>query len=581
MPSALRRRLPGRQVFLFLIAILVPCLVLISVSLRMIEQERQLEEKRLVTQLRQELLSKLDRIKLQHLAARASGAPSPQSIVFAGPVQDGRLLLPWEANPNAEKFRQWLGAAKLREAEQDELAGRLAAAAQRYGEAIAAAPQPAAGAYARLLLARTLQKLGHREEARLQYEQVLQSPIEWVDEYGIPLAFYAAPALRQSPSIRNPGSLPPAALYLLREVATDLNLAGWIRDAEQAEALQSDFPRLACQESVWISYGDPAWLVSLAPPLGGAETSVIAVRAREALASVGARADPAGESLGDTFPRLRVAFPATVKEPGHLRRTFLVSAMVLVVALTLFAGYLLWKDVQRDLRVAEMRSQFVSSVSHELKTPLTAIRMFVETLRTDEDLDRETQTEYLDTIWQQSERLSKLVDNVLDFAKIEQGKKTYHLKPTSLGEVVKGAARAVEYPLAQSGFHLEITAEPDLPLIPADGDALQQAVLNLLTNAMKYSGDARQIGLQLRRENSHALIQVADHGVGIAPEEQSRIFERFYRAPSSENQRIPGTGLGLTLVAHIAKAHGGAVEVASRPGHGSTFTIRLPLESKT
>src|SRR5205823_5436406 len=139
---------------------------------------------------------------------------------------------------------------------------------------------------------------------------------------------------------------------------------------------------------------------------------------------------------------------------------------------------------------------------------------------------------------------------------------------------------ATQYPLEQAGFALEIVTDPDLPPVAADSDALQQAILNLLANAMKYSGDSRRIGLRLDRESGHARIHVVDEGVGIAPEEQERIFDKFYRAPTADNQHIPGTGLGLTIVAHIAKAHGGGVEVASRLGRGSSFTIRLPLSTE-
>jgi signal transduction histidine kinase len=316
---------------------------------------------------------------------------------------------------------------------------------------------------------------------------------------------------------------------------------------------------------------------------------VIAVRAGEVLdklslphgpVRLATAADTAGQALGENFEGLRVVMPPPQTQNVGLRQTVLVSALLVSLAFALLAGYLLWRDVQRNLRLAEMRSQFVSSVTHELKTPLTAIRMFTETLRLDDEVDRQTQLEYLDTILHESERLSRLVDNVLDFGKIERGKKTYRLQPCRLQEVVEEAARAAQYPLAQAGFALEIAAEPDLPRVLADSDALQQAILNLLTNAMKYSGDSRRIGLRIDRENGHARIHVIDQGVGIAPEEQGRIFESFYRVLTAENQQIPGTGLGLTIVAHIAKAHGGAVEVASRLGHGSSFTIRLPIMEK-
>jgi signal transduction histidine kinase len=225
-----------------------------------------------------------------------------------------------------------------------------------------------------------------------------------------------------------------------------------------------------------------------------------------------------------------------------------------------------------------MRSQFVSSVSHELKTPLTAIRMFAETLRLGRLQNQQTREEYLDTIVNESQRLTRLLNNVLDFSKIEKGKKIYRPQPASLPEVIKAAARAMDYPLSQQGFKLNVEIEEGLPPASLDRDALEQALLNLLHNAMKYSDDSRKIDLRLRRHGNHALIQVIDRGVGIAPQEQKKIFAKFYRVPSQENERLPGTGLGLSLVHHIVTAHGGRVEVESAPGKGSTFSISLPLE---
>jgi signal transduction histidine kinase len=175
------------------------------------------------------------------------------------------------------------------------------------------------------------------------------------------------------------------------------------------------------------------------------------------------------------------------------------------------------------------------------------------------------------------ERLSRLVDDVLMFSNIEQGKKVFHFRPVPLAETVRAAARTLAYPMAQNGFDLRLEVEEGLPAVKADSDALEQAVLNLLTNAMKYSGDRREIALRLGRRNGEAVIEVTDHGIGIPPEEQARIFEKYYRVASRENQSIPGTGLGLTLVAQIVKAHNGRVDIRSAPGEGSTFSIRLPI----
>ena len=231
--------------------------------------------------------------------------------------------------------------------------------------------------------------------------------------------------------------------------------------------------------------------------------------------------------------------------------------------------------------MAEMRSQFVSSVSHELKTPLTAIRMFAETLRMGRSKDMKTQNEYLDTIVNESQRLTRLLNNVLDFSKIEQGKRLYRPETASLYEIVESAARAMEYPLSQQGFKLDVQTEEGLPEVCVDRDAIEQALLNLLHNAMKYSGESKEIGLCLKRKDGYSLIQVIDQGIGIDPQEQERIFEKFYRISSPENERIVGTGLGLALVSHIIEAHGGRLELDSTPGKGSTFSIYLSLEKES
>jgi signal transduction histidine kinase len=254
-----------------------------------------------------------------------------------------------------------------------------------------------------------------------------------------------------------------------------------------------------------------------------------------------------------------------------------VVTLLLVLSVTLFGAYFLSRDVRRELRLAALRSRFVSAVSHELKTPLTAIRMFAETLQIGRSGDPNSQQEYLETIVNESERLTRLLNNVLDFSKIERGKKQYRLEQQDLADIVSASARAMQYPLEQQHFTLNVETDDALPPVDVDRDAIEQAILNLLANAMKYSGESRAIDLRLARVDGEAVIAVEDRGVGIALEEQRRIFEQFYRVPSQDNEGIPGTGLGLTLVRHIAEGHGGRITVESVPGQGSTFSIHLPL----
>jgi two-component system phosphate regulon sensor histidine kinase PhoR len=487
---------------------------------------------------------------------------------------------------------------------------------------VAAARHPHQVAYAHWLLAQALDAAGGRPQQAAQlFRGLLDAGPEVTDADGIPLALHAARALLQggaadrriSSSVERALAqrpwLPPMSSFVVTEIAERLartaknpeetrtarelgrKAAALVRLLQQAEALQNDFPRvravLARPQPSWATYGDELWMVGAAGnPPGGA--AIIAVRAQDvfsrlAVPGVTRFADsrePGGQPLGEAFPGIKVVMASnglSIADPaGDLQRRAFYAALLLVVLVTMFAAYLLWRDLQREMRSSDLRAQFVSSVSHELKTPLTAIRMFAETLQMGRCGDSETQSEYLGTIVNECERLSRLVDGVLLFSKTEQGKKTWRLRPVDPAEAVQAAARALEYPLSQQGFQLHIAVEGDLPRIAADRDALEQAVLNLLSNAIKYSGDARDIELGLYRENGEVVVKVADHGVGIAPEEHTRIFEKFYRAPARENQFIPGTGLGLALVAQIVKAHGGRVAVDSAPGQGSTFYLRFP-----
>jgi signal transduction histidine kinase len=648
-----------KQILLFLLAVILPSLILVVFALRMISQERELAQKRMVDErhrlageIGQHVLVRLEKIKLQESSSAANWTQLSakrdyvnSEVVLIGLVEGDRLLLPWEQNKKNEEFRQLLSssdfARKIRNAEKEEFAKKdFLRASELYRRTMNAAQEPVQRGYARLLLARALAKAGRNKEALSHYRRILILPSRVTDEYGIPLSLYAAGLLLDSgvehgevlecirTELEAKSWLSPAEFYMLQEVVEKLIETAPeqpIKDTgkdyqrminenilrlEQALELQGDFQKIAFaamqgdevqrDEPVWISYGEIPWLVSLAPPLAASKPLLFVVHARDILASL--RQDSGfsetfpggfnlimgegseGESLGPNFRGLKIAFAESedkaLSKQWSFQRSFYLLALLLVLSVTLFGAYLLWRDVRRDVRMAEMRSQFVSSVSHELKTPLTAIRMFAETLRLGRSKNLKTQKEYLDTIVSESQRLTRLLNNVLDFSKIEQGKRIYRLEPTSLSEIIQAAARAMKYPLSQQGFELNVLTEEDLPDVRVDKDALEQAILNLLNNAMKYSGESHEIDLRLERKDDQALIQVIDRGVGIDPREQTRIFEKFYRVPMPENERIVGTGLGLTLVSHIVKAHGGNIEVESAPGKGSTFSIYLPLGSK-
>jgi len=613
MPPQHHRRL---TLFL-LLALLVPGLVLVALSVRMMRQERELAEKRrheeqerLVLQVRQELLNRLERIKLEALSALAAGRDyqHPAGVLVAR-VEDDRVIPPWEAGQPREEFRRAVSEAgfarEVREGERAELKDRrFPEAAARYREALRLARNPAQRGYAKLLLARVLAKSDNHSEAATHQRELLSSSV--IDDQGVPLKLYAASQLVKErgseqavltslrSQLEQAGRVAPAAYYLMRDLAQNAPelreaVEEHIREVELYQTLQTEFPRIASLqrprggEPVWVPCGGEACLASVAESLAGLPPALVAVRTERITESLGpvrlVAGSADGRPLGESFPGLKVAF-AAAPPPGEWTpaHSFYLAALVLVLSVTFVGGFLLWRDVRRELHLADLRAQFVSSVSHELRTPLTAIRMFAETLRMGRWKDAHTQEEYLDTIVSESERLARLVDNVLNFSRIERGKKVYLLKSVSLPAVVRAAVRTVQYPLAQQGFRLKAEVEDGLPPVKGDADALEQAILNLLTNAMKYSGDSREIEIALRRADGRAEIRVVDHGIGIPPEEQRRIFEKFYRAPTRENQLIPGAGLGLTLVEHVVKAHGGQITVESAPGQGSAFSVRLPLE---
>ena len=633
------RRGHRRQILLFLIAVLFPCLVLIGLGLRITEQEQELagkraadERRRRVEETRELLSAKLQRIAILEVDAwlrRESGetkAPrSSAEVALVGRVRQDRLELPWE-RALSQATSRWVVAPRIeltiREGERSELVeGQPERAIEGYREALKEARNPAA-AYVRLLLARALEKTGKKKEALSHYRTLLGFPSEITDEQGIPFSLYAARRLAHEESFFNPalarieaelGSgrwLAPTEAYLLRDALEEMSSRGvdaaplkvaltrYLETLEQALALQKDFaglrlvPRVASTastEPLWIPYGKLLWLVSLTPLPGGAGPLVIAVDAEAVMPRSGSplrifTGEAEGEFLGESFPGLKVTF-ATDGEVDFTRasrvhRQLYIAGLVLVLLLTFFVAYLLWRDLKRELQLSEMRSHFVSSVSHELKTPLTSIRMFAETLRLGRFTDGKKQDEYLETIVEESERLTRLLDSVLDFSQIERGRKTYRLRKASIADVVRATVRAVEYPLKREGFDLRVEIEDDASAL-LDADAVQQALLNLVVNAMKYSGESREIDLRLSSQDGQARIEVRDRGVGIPLQEQARIFESFYRVETEENRRIPGAGLGLALVEHVAKGHGGRVLVESALGRGSTFTLELPLECET
>ncbi|MFN8177287.1 MAG: HAMP domain-containing sensor histidine kinase [bacterium] len=256
---------------------------------------------------------------------------------------------------------------------------------------------------------------------------------------------------------------------------------------------------------------------------------------------------------------------------------FNMSLAVLLAAALLGGILFALRAASRAVQLSDMKSDFVSNVSHELRTPLASIRAFGELLRLGR-ASPEKVREYGAHIENESRRLSGLIDNLLDFSRIESGRKEYGFVPARLEDVVTKAIEAFEVRTRDAGFRIEYLAPGSpLPELVIDPDAVGQAVHNLLDNAVKYSGESRRIEVALGVDGAWAVCAVRDWGVGIPREEQRRVFERFHRVGSVLVHDVKGAGLGLSIVQHVVRAHGGEAWIESEPGQGTTVRLRLPL----
>jgi signal transduction histidine kinase len=231
----------------------------------------------------------------------------------------------------------------------------------------------------------------------------------------------------------------------------------------------------------------------------------------------------------------------------------------------------------RQLKLSQMKSDFVSNVSHELRTPLASIRVFGEYMRLGRVVTEEKVREYGEYIEAESRRLTQLINNILDFSKIESAQKKYKMAEEDVVELAHDIVCAFAMPLRDNGYHIAFTAPAAmLPPLVIDRDAIAQVIMNLLDNAVKYSSGSTNVDVIVTADEEHVRIAVRDRGIGIPASEQKKIFEKFYRVGSGLVHDVKGSGLGLAIVNHVVKAHGGRVEVTSAPGEGSTFTIVLP-----
>jgi len=289
--------------------------------------------------------------------------------------------------------------------------------------------------------------------------------------------------------------------------------------------------------------------------------------------------------IGEALPHWEVAvYLVNPAKLTHSAQTLKLTLGLLIAALVLaigVGGWLIVTDLKRQLTLARQKTDFVSNVSHELKTPLTSIRMFSELLADGRVTDKEKQRSYFNIITAETARLTRLINNVLDFSRMERGEKKYNFEKCDLAGVVRETVETCRPQFEAGGFKLECEL-PDSPLlVNGDRDALAQVVVNLLSNAEKYSGERKEVRVEARSQAQplpHVEVRVLDRGPGVPKGCEGKIFEQFYRAHDSLSSGIQGSGLGLTLARQIARAHGGDIAFEPRAGGGSCFALCLPLK---
>src|SRR5437764_5033966 len=281
------------------------------------------------------------------------------------------------------------------------------------------------------------------------------------------------------------------------------------------------------------------------------------------------------------FPGLALGIKLRGTTLAAIGQHFFRSSFLTLAGLSLLLVFglgLTYRNVSKEIALARLKSDFVSNVSHELRTPLSLIRLYAETLELGRLKEPGKYQEYYQIIRKESERLTSLINNILDFSRIEAGRKEYDFRETDMRELVRNTLDSYRYQIEQHGFTLEEKIG-EVPPLRVDREAVARSLVNLVNNALKYSQDRKYIGVNLYRENGSVKLEVIDHGIGIHPNEQHKIFATLYRVGDPLVHNTTGSGLGRSLVQHIAKAHGGDVGVDSAPGAGSKFTITLPLNS--
>jgi signal transduction histidine kinase len=319
----------------------------------------------------------------------------------------------------------------------------------------------------------------------------------------------------------------------------------------------------------WLNDHDPAAAVALHDDTGRRVAGVELPQARLA------RRSP----LETGLPWTVVVGPVTgVQQDLRRRERFFASAIGSIVLLLVGGSYILWRGLRRELALARLQGDFVAAVSHEFRTPVTSLRHAIELLQEDDELPVQQRKAFYDVLGRNTERLHRLVESLLDFGRMEEGRRPFQLQAIDVTAVSLEIGREFQREVAARGYALDVEAGSGEPvMVLADRDALGHAIWNLLDNAIKYSPGGSRVCLAVRRQRDAVAIEVRDTGLGVPASERRAIFEKFVRGEQARSHGIKGTGVGLAIVSHVVRAHGGTVELDSEEGKGSTFRLVLPV----
>lgn len=592
-----------RLILLFAAITLVPAITVVGLGLRLLDQDTQLEARNLADR-REQAADRAARALDLALDGALRTNPHPGALLVTLP--DGPLLfrvLPFTL-PSAP-------AAAFAEAERAEFLENNHAGAVSLYRTLAATPDPALRAGALLRLARALRKSGNPTAALEAYSSLERIETAAAGPYPAPLTAIWARCLifeeardvsrlrAESQRLRDvldSGRYPlsrasyasladdaakwsgvsrPALQELLTQAVLDFAGAPHPPSGRALSILEETEITLAWQPSprgLAVFAAPRAWIERHILPAAGVPVKLLAQSAP--LAAGFSRRYTAETRLPWIID---VSLPAS-HAGANPRRPLLLLLFAAVVLFSLAGGYFVLRALQRELALSRLQSDFLAAVSHEFRTPITSLRQITEALEDDRVADEKRRRSYYLSLSRSTERLHRLVEDLLDFRRMESGSFSFRLIPTDASQLVRNVAEEFRGDSIARGFNVIDRAAEPAPIL-ADPSAISRALWNLLENAAKYSGDARTIEISLACQDGQAAITVADRGIGIPPAEQRRLFDRFYRGEQARTLGIRGTGIGLTLVHQIVLAHNGRVSLRSEPGRGSAFTISIPLET--